>query len=61
MVKITKAESAYLRQNGVTGITRLMRQDSKRKHYYCCEDRYIMELLENYRKAQNVVYEYGNT
>lgn len=60
MIEISKAEAQYLREHGVKeGITRTMTQNSKRKHYYLCEDKWIMELLTNYRKSQNVVFSYG--
>lgn len=60
MVNITKDEAVYLRSHGVRpdSIVRTMKQKSKRKRILCCEDRYIMELLDEYRKSQNVVYEY---
>lgn len=61
MIEITKAEAQYLREHGINeGITRTMRQKSKRKHVLVAEERYILELLNEYRKAQNVVFTYGN-
>lgn len=61
MVIITKEEARYLRSRGVDrGIVRTMKQKSKRgKRMLCCEDRYIMEILDEYRNSQNVVLEYG--
>lgn len=60
MVQITKAEAEYLRQNGVSeGITRTLRQRSKRKNFYMCEDKHLMDLLNKYRKSQNVTLTYG--
>lgn len=49
MIQITKAQAEYLRANGVKeGITRTMYQKSKRKHYYCAEENYIMKLLNEF-------------
>lgn len=60
MIEINKEEATYIRQHGISdGITRVMRQDSKRKKYYLCEDKYLVELLDQYRKSQNVVLTYG--
>ena len=60
MIEINKEEATYIRNCGiVNGITRVMRQDSKRKKYYLCEDKYLVELLDQYRKSQNVVLTYG--
>ena len=60
MIQITKGEAQYLRANGISeGITRLMRQDSKRKHYFCAEERYILDLLADYKSKQKVVLTYG--
>ena len=60
MVQITKEEAEYLRQNGVSeGITRTLRQRSKRKNFYMCEDKHLMDLLSKYRKSQNVTLTYG--
>ena len=60
MVQITKEEAEYLRQNGVSeGITRTLRQRSKRKNFYMCEDKYLMDLLNKYRKSQNIKMTYG--
>ena len=54
MIQINKDEAKYLREHGVIrfsnrGVVRLMRQDSKRKHYYACESRKVLEALEAYR------------
>lgn len=60
MIEISKAEAQYLRDHGIQeGITRTMRQKSKRKHVLVAEERYILELLNEYRKSQNVIYTYG--
>ena len=61
MVQITKAEAEYLRSRGVSeGITRTMKQKSKRgRKQLCCEDKYIIELLNEYRNSQNIVFTYG--
>lgn len=60
MVQITKEEAEYLRQNGVNeGITRTLRQRSKRKNFYMCEDKHLMDLLDKYRKSQNITMTYG--
>ncbi len=60
MIEISKAEAQYLRDHGISeGITRTMRQKSKRKHVLVAEERYILELLNEYRKSQNVIYTYG--
>lgn len=60
MIEISKAEAKYLREHGVKeGITRTMKQKSKRKHVMVAEERYILALLDDYRKSQNVVFEYG--
>lgn len=60
MIEISKAEAKYLRERGVKeGITRTIKQNSKRKHYFMCEDKWIVDLLSSYRKSQNVVFEYG--
>lgn len=60
MIEISKAEAQHLRDHGIReGITRTMRQKSKRKHVLVAEERYILELLNEYRKSQNVIYTYG--
>jgi hypothetical protein len=60
MIEISKAEAQYLRDHGIhEGITRTMRQKSKRKHVLVAEERYILELLNEYRKSQNIVLTYG--
>lgn len=60
MIQITKEEAQYLRDHGIhEGITRTMRQKSKRKRVLVAEERYILELLNEYRKSQNVVFTYG--
>lgn len=62
MVQITKAEAEYLRSMGIKeGITRTMKQKSKRgRKQLCCEDKYILELLNEYRNSQNVIETYGD-
>lgn len=60
MIEINKEEAKYLREHGVKeGLTRTVKQNSKIKHYYLCEDKYLVELLDQYRKSQNVVLTYG--
>lgn len=60
MIEISKAEAKYLREHGVKrGITRTMKQKSKRKHVMVAEERDILALLDDCRKSQNVVFEYG--
>ena len=61
MVRITKDESRYLRENGVKEITRTMSQKSSRHIYYAAEDKFILDLLNEYRNSENVVFSYGNT
>lgn len=61
MIEINKDEAKYLREHGVwRGITRLMKQDSSRKHYFCAEEAFILDLLEQYRNSLNVVEVYGD-
>ena len=61
MIEINKDEAKYLREHGVwRGITRLMKQDSSRKHYFCAEEAFILDLLEQYRSSLNVVEVYGD-
>lgn len=38
-------------------ITRTMRGDSKRHHYYCPEDKHVMRFLDNFRR-QRVLEKY---
>lgn len=60
MLEISKDEAKYIREHGgVRGLTRLMRQDSKRKHYYLCEDNRYVELLRKFRESQKVILTYG--
>lgn len=61
MVEITKAEAKYLREKGIReGIVRTMKQKSKRgNRQLVCEDRFILDLLEEYRASQNIVLTYG--
>ena len=60
MIEINKDEAKYLREHGaVNGVTRLMRQDSKRKHYYACEDKWIVDLLDEYRNSLPITETYG--
>lgn len=50
MIAITRAErDAILEKYPNTHIVRTMRQDSKRKHYFCTEDRKVMKLLKALR------------
>ena len=61
MIEISKEEAKYLREHGVKeGITRTMRQKSKRHRIMVAEERYIMKLLDDYKASQNVVFTYGN-
>lgn len=60
MVIISKEEAKYLREHGVKeGLTRTVKQNSKIKHYYLCEDKYLVELLNNYRSSLSIVMTYG--
>ena len=61
MVIISKEQSQFLRANGVKeGITRPMRQKSKRgKRMWCAEDKYILALLDEFNKNTKVVLTYG--
>ena len=61
MLEITKDEAKYLREHGITeGITRTMRQKSKRgKKQLCCEDRHIVALLKDYRDSLVIRETYG--
>ena len=67
MIEINKAEASYVREHGATymkehgfnGVTRVMRQDSKRKHFYLCEDDFLVGLLNEYRKSLNIVESSG--
>lgn len=61
MIEITKAQAKYLRDNGVVqGISRTMRQKSKRKHIWVCEESHVLDLLEQYNKALNISFTYGS-
>lgn len=62
MLEITKDEAKYLREHGVSeGITRTMRQKSKRgKKQLVAEERYILKLLNDYKRSQKVVMTYGD-
>ena len=61
MLEITKAEAKYLRNKGIKeGIVRTMKQKSKRgNRQLVCEDRFILDLLDEYRANQKVVFTYG--
>ena len=61
MLEITKDEAKYLRAHGVSeGITRTMRQKSKRgKKQLVAEERYILRLLDEYKASQKVIMTYG--
>lgn len=61
MIQITKEQAQFLRANGVKeGVTRPMRQKSKRgKRIWCAEDKYILALLDEFNKNVNVVLTYG--
>ena len=61
MIEINKEEAKYLREHGVKeGLTRTVKQNSKIKHYYLCEDKYLVELLNNYRNSLSIVMTYGD-
>lgn len=61
MIEINKEEAKYLREHGVKeGVTRTVKQNSKIKHYYLCEDKFLVDLLEQYRSSLNVVEVYGD-
>lgn len=60
MIQINKAQAKYLRDNGVKeGITRTMKQKSKRKRIWVAEEKYILELLDKFNKSQKVISIYG--
>lgn len=61
MVIISKEQAQFLRANGVKeGITRPMRQKSKRgKRMWCAEDKYILTLLDEFNKGVVIVETYG--
>lgn len=60
MIQINKAQAKYLRDNGVKeGITRTMKQKSKRKRIWVAEEKYILELLDKFNKSQKVISTYG--
>lgn len=67
MIEINKTEAAYIREHGAAymrehgfeGITRVMKQDSKRKHYYLCEDKFLVGLLNEYRNSLSVIESNG--
>lgn len=61
MIQITKEQARFLRANGVKeGITRPMRQKSKRgKRIWCAEDKYILALLDEFNKNVVVIEAYG--
>lgn len=61
MVIISKEQAQFLRANGVKeGVTRPMRQKSKRgKRIWCAEDKYILALLDEFNKGVQVVETYG--
>lgn len=61
MIEISKEEAKFLRDNGIKeGITRTMRQKSKRHRIMVAEEKYILQLLDDFKKSQKVVYTYGN-
>lgn len=50
MIAITASEKEAIRAKYPdVHITRTMRQDSKRHHYYCVEDRRVLRLLNTLR------------
>lgn len=61
MIQITKDQAAFLRAHGVKeGITRPLRQKSKRgKRIWVAEERYILNLLDEYAKTQVISETYG--
>ena len=67
MIEINKTEATYVREHGTAymcehgfeGITRVMKQDSKRKHYYLCEDSFLVGLLNEYRNSLNIIESSG--
>lgn len=55
MIPVTKTEKfAILKKFPNAQFTRTMKQDSKRGHYYCVEQKDIMKYLKEIRRA-NVV------
>ena len=61
MIQISKEQAQFLRANGVKeGITRPMRQKSKRgKRMWCAEEKYILTLLDEFNKGVVIVETYG--
>ena len=58
MVSINKEEKkAIQRAFPNTHIVRTMKQDSKRGHYYCTEERGVMKFLKEFR-SRNVTEEH---
>lgn len=51
-IKITRDEAHYLASNGFRWHSSIMHTWSKRKHYYACENRKVLEALEAYRQSQ---------
>ena len=61
MIQITKDEAKYLRAMGVSeGVVRTMKQKSKRgRRQLAAEEKYILDLLADFKSKQNVVLTYG--
>lgn len=68
VIQITKEQAAYLRQheaylvrhNVREYVTRTMKQKSNRHNYWACEDKCILNLLNEYNKSQNIIMTYGS-
>ena len=61
LITINKEEARLVREKFPNAhIMRTKKQKSKRGHYYCEENRKIINFINNIRK-KNVVESYGNT
>lgn len=62
MEQITREEAKYLEQHGVycPKTCRLKNKGARRGKKYCPDDKYVQELLAEYRKTVRIVETYGN-
>ena len=61
MITINKEEARLVREKFPNiHIMRTMKQKSNRGHYYCEENRRVINYINNIRK-KNVIESYGNT
>lgn len=61
LITINKEEARLVREKFPNAhIMRTMKQKSKRGHYYCEENRRVINFINSIRK-KNVVESYGNT